>query len=40
MEKLFEKPEAIIVLFKEEDIIVTSGDLDGWYGEPGDEHKI
>lgn len=39
--KVFEQPEAIIVCFSEEEIIVTSGGLDGWYGEnPGDENKI
>lgn len=39
--EMFKKPEAIIVSFNEEDIILTSGDLDEWFGEdPGDENKI
>lgn len=38
--KIFENPEAIIVSFSEEDIIVTSGGLDSWFGgNPGDEHQ-
>ena len=36
--KRFECPEATIVEFKDEDIIVTSGPGNGW-GEPGDEYQ-
>lgn len=38
-EKKFEFPEAIIVTFIEEDIIVTSGGLGEGFGEPGDDSQ-
>lgn len=37
--KKFENPEAIIVTFSDDDIIVTSGGLGDWWGQPGDEHQ-
>ena len=38
--KKFENPEAIIVAFSNEDIIVTSGEFGQWWGQnPGDEHQ-
>ena len=39
--KRFEIPEAIIVAFNEEDIIVTStnGDVGAWWGQHGDEYQ-
>ena len=37
-DKVFIIPEAIVVQFKAEDIIVTSGDVgDWWGGQEGDE---
>ena len=36
MKDKFIIPEAIIILFDNEDVIATSG-LGGWYGEPGDD---
>ncbi len=39
--KKFQHPEAIIVAFSDEDIIVTSGDLnEGYPQEPGDENQL
>ena len=36
--KLFEFPEAIIIQFNNEDIIVTSGVVDEWWcGKEGDD---
>ena len=38
--KKFECPEAIIVTFNDEDIILTSGTFGDWWGEqPGDHDQ-
>ena len=37
-EKKFINPEAIVILYDKEDIIVTSGDVGDWFGfRDGDE---
>ena len=39
MEKKFEKPELIIILFNEEDDIITTSGLGRAYGYNGDEYQ-
>ena len=40
MKKKFEDPKLTIVLFADEDIIVTSGGIgENWGGQPGDESQ-
>ena len=38
-ERKFTNPEAVIVSFNDEDIIVTSGYGEGWGGDPRDEYQ-